>query len=274
MSYFSLVHVQPFAAFTREQRLDWRRLGERGEAYRDHCLIWKLFSQAKEPGTEEVAVSMNSAGILFRRLAIGGEDPYTGEAAPLSYYVVSNSAPRPVPGLLLLPREPKNYDPLLRAGDAVRFELRANPTVSRHKPGASSADGARTRAAYAVHDVLMEAKASYVRTLSNGTSRRTRSELEEQSEAMQKAATNWLVQRCAQWGLSIEPSQQEQLFVEGYTQHRLKRGSKASDICFSSVDFTGVAQVTDPELLRTALLEGVGRKRGFGCGLLLVRRLD
>jgi len=280
MSYFSLVHVPSLTSFTSEQRREWQQIGARGEAYRDHCLIWKLFPDTKEPEEDRRARSMRSAGIVFRRRPTGGKDLFTGEAAPLSYYVVSNSPPRPVPGLLLLPREPKPYDPILRTGDVVRFELRANPTVSRRKPGKLAPTGPGPRRPYALHDVLMEAKISYTNTLPDSKAKRTRYELEVQNGLMRQAAVAWLMQRCAQWGLSLGPSQQEQLFVEGYMQHRLKkqekprRGPEEDDLCFSSVDFTGVAQVSDTALLRSALLEGVGRKRGFGCGLLLVRRLD
>ncbi len=34
-----------------------------------------------------------------------------------------------------------------------------------------------------------------------------------------------------------------------------------------------MAKVIDPDRLTKALLEGVGHSKGFGCGLLLVRRV-
>jgi CRISPR system Cascade subunit CasE len=35
-----------------------------------------------------------------------------------------------------------------------------------------------------------------------------------------------------------------------------------------------MAQVADPQRLAVALLQGVGHARSFGCGLLLVKRLQ
>ncbi|MOA57566.1 CRISPR associated protein [compost metagenome] len=61
------------------------------------------------------------------------------------------------------------------------------------------------------------------------------------------------------------------MWQEGYCQQRLKR--KGNCIEFSTLDYQGMAQVADPERLGKALLEGVGHSRGFGCGLLLVKRV-
>ena len=167
--------------------------------------------------------------------------------------------------MLLLPDPPKFYEPALLTGETVRFQLRANPSVARKRPGENPVTGKPLRSA--VDDVLMQAKLA-ARSERPGDRKSSREQLRVQSGHMAAAAAAWLTQRAPRWGLQVEP---DHLFADAYTQHRLR--SKGRNICFSSLDYAGVATVTDPTLLRKALLEGVGRKRAFGCGLLLVRRL-
>lgn len=46
------------------------------------------------------------------------------------------------------------------------------------------------------------------------------------------------------------------------------------DISLSTVEFSGALTVTEPDAFNRALLRGIGHAKGFGCGLLLVRRED
>lgn len=231
MNYFSLVRMQ---SHTNAARNHLRDLSRHGDAYRDHCLIWKLFSGygAKRD-------------FLFRRRQQPG---------PLSYYVVSERPPQPLPELFAL--QTKAYHPQLAAGEGFRFELQANPTVSR-KYG-SPVHG--TRQPSKRHDVLMDAK-------SNHRGKALAAPLEGNSIA--DAALTWLLQQGARCGMEVQPGS---VLTNAYTQHRIV--AKGRNIRFSSIDYCGVAQVTDPALLKTALLQGIGHARGFGCGLMLVRRME
>jgi CRISPR system Cascade subunit CasE len=172
----------------------------------------------------------------------------------LSYYVVSSRPPQPVPDLFTIQTKP--YQPQLAAGEWFRFELQANPTVSR-KYG-SAVNG--TRRPSKRHDVLMDAKSS---------NRVQASPLAMESDPMVKAALMWLLQQGKKCGIEVQP---ETVLTNGYTQHRLV--TKGRNIQFSSIDYCGIAQVTGPALLTTALLNGVGDARAFGCGLILVRRME
>jgi CRISPR system Cascade subunit CasE len=202
-----------------------RSLSAQGDAYFDHALIWKLF-----PGDGA------ARDFLFRREREGN--------GPLSYYAVSQRAPLAIEGMLTVQSKP--YAPKLNVGERIRFDLRANPVVSRKTEGGTSRR----------HDVLMDAK-----RLAKGVSGR--------KDAMDAAALEWLAKRAAEWGLSV---QMESVLTSGYTQHRLR--SKGRNIEFSSLDYIGMAQVADPQRLAVALLQGVGHARSFGCGLLLVKRLQ
>jgi CRISPR system Cascade subunit CasE len=165
-------------------------------------------------------------------------------SGPQSYYVVSRRLPQPVPGMLAVQSKP--YLPQLVAGDWLRFDLRANPVVARKYEGGNSRR----------HDVLMDAK-------------RLAGKSDTRNEAMNAAALQWLIARAPEWGLALN---EESVLTSGYTQHRLQHGKR--QIAFSSLDYLGLAQVADPERLTKALTLGVGHARGFGCGLLLVRRVD
>jgi len=107
------------------------------------------------------------------------------------------------------------------------------------------------------YDVLMDAK------------QQAKGNNSDCKDAMDTAALEWLAKRAAEWGLSV---QMEGVLTSSYTQHRLR--SKGRRIEFSTLDYCGIAQVIDPERLAIALLEGVGHARSFGCGLLLVKRLQ
>ena len=61
----------------------------------------------------------------------------------------------------------------------------------------------------------------------------------------------------------------------GYQWHPLpeKAKNKSDKSGFSSVDFIGELEITDVEKFKNALFEGIGRAKGYGCGLLLIRRI-
>lgn len=200
------------------------KLSRHGEAYRDHSLIWRLFPGDGAP-----------RDFVFRS--------EHREAGSSIYYVVSQREPQAQPGLFKV--QSKQYSPQLLEGDWLRFDLRANPTISRRDEEKRSHR----------HDVLMDAK-------------RNESSDEDAPSRMDAAAQKWLLQRAPDWGLNVRP---ESLLTTGYAQHRLRH--KGQRIEYSSLDYQGTAQVVDPKLLCTALINGVGRARGFGCGLLMIKRM-
>jgi CRISPR system Cascade subunit CasE len=174
---------------------------------------------------------------VFRR-----EQPESrGSRTGPSYLLVS--ARRPVDnGFFSV--ECKSYAPQLAAGERICFDLRANPVLSRKQ------DGKARR-----HDVLMDAK-------------KQTTEPAQRKEKMDRAALEWLVGRAPQWGLTPDV---ETIRMDGYSQMTLPRKGRTAG--FSVLDYRGLATVADADLLRNALMTGVGHARSYGCGLLLVKRL-
>ncbi len=253
--YFSLVRISRAGMHRRELRDELRRLAKLGEAYRDHCLMMKLFPglQARWDSVEQ---NERERDFVFRLRTASATDPETA-LHTLSYYVVSQERPRELPDLLRV--DCKEYAPKLQAGDRVRFQLRANPSVTQSRGGDASRGG-HASMEQSRHKPQRDALALAMFAAREG---------EERQRALTEAASAWLLQRAGAWGVRVDPGA---LLTDNYTHHRLHRGSR--HITFASIDYTGVAEVADPVLLTKAMLEGVGRKRGFGCGLLLVRRLE
>jgi CRISPR system Cascade subunit CasE len=80
------------------------------------------------------------------------------------------------------------------------------------------------------------------------------------------AGATWLRERQEGLGCFIDEGS---LRIDGYRTYRLSRKNNA---CFSSLDFAGCLTVTDVERFQNSLFHGVGPAKGFGCGLLLVKR--
>ncbi|MEN3031384.1 type I-E CRISPR-associated protein Cas6/Cse3/CasE [Chromobacterium amazonense] len=209
-----------------------------GDAYRDHLLMWKLFPDSPDAKRD----------FLFRA--------EQGANGHLLYYLLSERPPQAWHPAVKV--ESKPYQPRLEAGEWVHFSLRANPVVAKPKE-----KGQRSRR----HDVLMAAKTeAKAKGLPAG----------QIQEAMTRAALDWLARRAAAWGLEIEG---DEVQVDAYFQHTLH--SKGRRMRFSSIDYQGMARVADGDKLARALLgqpaaaphSSLGHALGFGCGLLLVKRL-
>jgi len=91
---------------------------------------------------------------------------------------------------------------------------------------------------------------------------------------MDKALETWFAGKCERLGCAMvwdDLKRRLKFQAEGYQWHALPR--KGKDAGFSSVDFEGEIEVMDTELFTKALFDGIGPAKGFGCGLMLVRRL-
>ena len=169
------------------------------------------------------------------------------------FYVVSER--EPVAPSAHWQVQSRAYAPRLAAGDRLAFELRANPVVSIKDDKGKSAR----------HDVVMQQKTRLLkeRRLPRWAEWKT-ADRPSLPELVRQTCSQWLQSRCERLGITVDG---DGLNVEGYEQHRGKRG----ELRFSTVDFSGSLSVVDPAALRTALFNGVGHAKAFGCGLLLIR---
>lgn len=166
-----------------------------------------------------------------------------------TFYTISERQPTDTTGLWEV--QSKEYRPKLVSGQRLAFTLCVNPIRSKRDE-----NGRQHR-----HDVIMEAK-----TLLKGQGERI-----DEAEVIQKQGERWLMERCSKLGFSVSS---EGLRVDGYQQHRLFKGKGNQPIIFSTLDFNGILTVTDPETFVTeCLFRGIGPAKGFGCGLMMVRRV-
>ena len=203
------------------------------DIYKKHRGIWSLFADSDD----------RKRDFLYRC-----EEKRGG----VVFFVVSDREPHDTRGLWQI--ESKTYEPQLNTGQRLAFVLRANPIRSK-----KDADQRQHR-----HDVIMEAK---TRLKQAG---QLEGDIPPENEIVQEEGYRWLATRSIQHGFSVNEAE---VRVDGYRQHRLFKPKGAHQVRFSTVEITGVLTVADRERFREALNKGVGPAKGFGCGLLLVRRI-
>jgi CRISPR system Cascade subunit CasE len=162
-----------------------------------------------------------------------------------AFYVLSPSMPQDRADLWHIQSKP--YAPQLAVGDRLHFKLRVNPVVTRN--------GKR-------HDVVMDMKQR------SGWKDLPPAERPALNVLAYEAGKTWLAERAEKHGFSITPGS---LLVDGYRAHEVRRRGHAL-IRFSTLDFTGLLTVSDPAKLLSILYYGIGPAKGFGCGLMLVKR--
>ncbi|EHC9773529.1 type I-E CRISPR-associated protein Cas6/Cse3/CasE [Salmonella enterica subsp. diarizonae serovar 50:z:-] len=136
------------------------------------------------------------------------------------------------------------FAPELSVGQILRFTLRANPTICKA--------GKR-------HDLLMEAKRQV----------KTQPDSRDIWTYQQQAALEWLSRQAEQNGFSLREAS-----VDAYRQQQIRREKSRQMIQFSSVDYAGVLVVNNPVLFLQRLVQGYGKSRAFGCGMMLIKPRD
>lgn len=155
----------------------------------------------------------------------------------------------------------RNYQPLLdrlKSGQRYVFRLVANPTQSTKRPDQPTPDQ-RRRA-------------------EDGT--RARSvRLGHRSIEHQ---IGWFTRRAAGWGFVIPDARSSEamsqpvpdLRIIGRQRLSFKRAAAPGQVVVQAVTYEGQLEVADAELMRTALVQGIGPAKAYGCGLLTLAPLS
>lgn len=166
------------------------------------------------------------------------------------FYVISQRPPKDEKGLWDI--QIKEFAPKLTVGQTLAFSLRANP-LRTHDHFDKNGKIRHIR-----HDVVMNEKKKYKKT-----------DCPSLGELMQHSGWEWLEARMHRYGFEVKA---EQLHIDAYQQHRLFKKGRKTIIKFSTLDFDGVLLVKNVETFLNTLSNGIGAARGFGCGMMLVRR--
>jgi CRISPR system Cascade subunit CasE len=215
--------------------LDTQRLAAEvcQNSYRPHQLLWKVFATP----------SQTQRNFLYRQ-----ED---SNQWPV-FYVVSEHSPRHDETLWDVHSKP--YAPKLKQGQMLAFSLRANPVIARKD------DHGNTRR----HDIVMDLKKRI------GYQQMADKDKPPLTELSQQAGIEWLARRSEARGFQFDP---KAVRVDGYQQHQNFKRRAKHPIKYSTLDFTGVLTIQNPIEFEHTLFNGIGPAKGFGCGLLLVRRI-
>ncbi|MCX6696527.1 MAG: type I-E CRISPR-associated protein Cas6/Cse3/CasE [Methanoregula sp.] len=166
-----------------------------------------------------------------------------------AFFCVSDRAPIDRKGIWRV--ESKPYAPVVKKDQIFSFVLRANPIRTKrdneHKQHR--------------HDVVMEAKTRL---------KEKPGVLLREADIVQQAGFVWLAQKGEANGFSIRS---EDIRTDGYLQHRFKKTRGDHEIRISTLDFTGLLMVTDPDQFVQALFTGIGPAKGFGCGMMMIKRV-
>ncbi len=193
-----------------------------------HRLVWTLFADGPDRRRD----------FLWRRTAAG------------EFLIL---APRPpADPYHLFELESKSFAPVLRPGQRLGFDLRANPV--RSVLCGPARRGQRT-------DVVMAAI--------HGASQHARATA--RLGAIEAAGAEWLARQGEKAAFRTEP---DRLRIDGYDRVRIPRGPDRAAISFSVLEFRGVLTVEDPARFLAGLASGFGAAKAFGCGLMLIRRVQ
>lgn len=154
-----------------------------------------------------------------------------GPEAPTGTHLVEDA------GWMTRPQETADYDRFLSrlmVGQQWQFELLANPTYNEYREGKRGAVKAHVTAEHQL---------------------------------------NWLMNRSENHGFSLLAGDEPTARVIGREVLSFNKNDKGTQhkrhrVRIHTARFEGVLQVTDVEALAYSLRNGIGRARGYGCGLL------
>lgn len=82
----------------------------------------------------------------------------------------------------------------------------------------------------------------------------------------------WLLERASRLGFACEsPSGEPTVVVNGRRTVRFAR--QGAQVTIAQATFDGQLEVREPDVLRHALVAGIGRAKGYGCGLMTLAPL-
>ncbi|RFC35934.1 MAG: CRISPR-associated protein, Cse3 family [Candidatus Nitrotoga sp. SPKER] len=229
-----------FSVITPEERLLRQAAHELAQSpYAEHQWLWKFFPSSAD----------QTRDFIFRRHEL--------EQIP-RFYVVSKRPPTAFSEAWQV--QSRSYVPQLLEGQRLSFQLCANPVVTRKNDAGKSQR----------HDVVMQAKKQLLTERGLNFDAKWKEWPNEDDkpvlyELVQKYCIDWLQSRAGNHGFKVIAAS-----VDAYQQN--KTGKR--DIRFSTVDFSGELFITDPKLFQQTLFNGLGHAKAFGCGLLLVKRIE
>lgn len=209
----------------------------KGGSYQAHRLVWNLFADSSDRQRD-----------FLYRVDEQGNSP--------TIYTLSNRPPEHIGDIWNI--ESKTYSPKISGGNRFSFILRANAVVTKRPDVQDENSNKRKR-----HDVVMEA----IRKLRD--SNIPEKDWPTKACIVQEEGILWLMSRAEKKGFTFEL---KDVCVDSYQRQSFPKGKSSDTVKISTFDFRGVITVKDAALFSETLYKGIGSAKGFGCGMLLIRR--
>lgn len=288
MRYLSRVRLRPEIGRTQLSAVLTDRKG-----YGLHRLFWGLFSEGNgEPRQRD---------FLYREEIASEQLTHPGRRRgdPL-YYILSKQPPQQDSPLFEI--ETKPYRPRLQTGDRLSFKLRVNAVVTRNGKrhdivmdsqklwletqletlGLDSTGSKRERKQRLLDRAAETLIADWRAQIKTGPFRQKleqrlgRSSLLEWAIKTQEATAvlDWWRRQGERHGFAVACNGHGEDILDkaAYQRHHLPEKGKTAG--FYSLDLSGEVDIRDQECFQKVLLQGIGPAKAFGCGLMLVRRLQ
>ncbi len=153
------------------------------------------------------------------------------------------------------------YNPLLSQGDKLRFKLRANPIIKRKIDN-------KQKEFNVVIDEIENYKKREIDYL----------QLFSLDELIYDVGIKWLMRKGEQHGFTINYEQKHEItfqhpkvIIGNGLEYQIKSETKP-EFLIRTLDFEGQLIITDIDKFKTALYQGIGSAKSFGCGLILIKR--
>ncbi|HZS71062.1 MAG TPA: type I-E CRISPR-associated protein Cas6/Cse3/CasE [Candidatus Acidoferrum sp.] len=156
------------------------------------------------------------------------------------YLALSRRPPQDCHGLFEI--ETNSFDPALSEGDHLRFALRANAVATR-----KDESGKARRRDLVLEGLRQFPKAEFAL---------------HRDRIATEVGASWLRAQGEKLGFDLQSCA-----AIAYRKVKLQRA-----IVLGQLDLKGTLKVRSPELFLQSLAHGFGKAKGFGCGLMLIRR--
>jgi CRISPR system Cascade subunit CasE len=230
--------------------LDWAK-----QTYRVHQRIWMAFPDEHRQTEDPFFLGTWSSEAMSKPRRQEGGFLFRIEPDPPMRILVQSSV-RPnwdyafqnAPYLVAGPPQVREFDPAFEAGAAYRFRLVMQMVKRRTVPTSALKDGQKPRSEHPIRCLLPAI---------DGSDRpRPDPEFRAWRERLSAVATRS--------GFTVG----DQLRVQPVTNLSMKPEGRSAPARFNAAMFEGVLTCTDAELLRQAVVNGIGRGKAFGMGLL------
>ena len=206
-------------------------------SYEQHKLVWSFFLGNPE----------NKRDFLYRYELHNG--------FPV-IYIVSKMKPENLHGMWKI--ESKEYTPYISNGDVLFFSVRVNPVVTRHILDDNG------KSIQKRHDIVMEAKFKC---------RETGKQF-NYAEEIQNTGIKWITKQGEKQGFSITPSLLNTITYNRAMFEKRTHSGTQHNVTIGIMEISGQLTVTDSDKFVQMLYSGLGHSKGFGCGLMMVKRLN